>query len=249
MPKIMNRPASAVDRNGREYTTDQMKLIFANLYKGNAKVIRLIFPSLSMNNIIKRARFYGLNWRECQKWDEGEDDILRSYYPDYKELAKRLPHRKPFAIEARCRRINLTKKSYKEFSAEEDALLRSGEHPPGRNEKSIEKRCRRLGIRRTWIKSVAKIDPKELRRMIGEFVPRGYSEDRRQDAISMVQALCMEGKCSAKPDALRAAAKKAVTAVFKMHPDRGAPVSMDARLFDDGTATVGDRIDSEAFHF
>jgi hypothetical protein len=51
------------------------------------------------------------------------------------------------------------------------------------------------------------------------------------------------------PETLRASVKAAVTAVHKMHPDRGTPASLDAQIFDDGPTTLGERISNDVFRF
>ncbi|MHC2089428.1 hypothetical protein [Methylobacterium sp. CM6244] len=244
---------SAADRNGREYSVEDMRLVFQKLYPKKADAIALMFPGLTARAIKGRAAYYGIietsRRGKRESWTITELQVLREKAPDYRAIRKSLPHRTLTAIAAKCRKLGLQSTNQGHFTSKEDDMIRRGIVPPGRTRESAAIRMGRLGLNANTIRSVVSTPAEELLRRISYCVPCGYPEDRRQDAIYTVYQECMEGRCSAEMDDLKKAARKAVTATYKLHPDRGAPVSMDAKLFDDGSATVGDRISSDTFHF
>ncbi|MCJ2132219.1 hypothetical protein [Methylobacterium sp. E-045] len=241
---------SAVDRSGREYSCDEMRLVFKTFYKKNTAVIAKMLPSISEDAMRKRAKFYGvMEARDYEIYSDCHIAILRDKFPDYAEMERLLPERSARSIRVRCRRLGLRQPHLGDFTPEEDAMLRRGEKPPGRGQQSIYRRHLRLGIDKSSLKKVLALGEEALRERVNSIVPRGLPRHIREEAIQIVHMLCIEGKCSPEDEPLRAACKRAVTATRKMHPDWGAPLSMDAKLFDDGSATVGDRISSDTFHF
>lgn len=249
-PRKEKLQPSAVDISGREYSRSEMRLVFSTFYGKNTSVITKMFPSISDDAMRKRAKYYGLtDTKEYESYSDGEVAIMRKHFPDYAKIEKLLPTRTGMAIRMKCSRLGLMQEHVGAYTPEEDAMLRRFERPPGRNTKSIYRRHLKLGIDKSALKEVLNLGERALRERIDSIVPRGIPRHIREEAIQSVHMLCFEGKCSPNDGPLQFACKKAVTATWKMHPDKGAPVSMDARLFEDGTATVGDRIDSEAFHF
>lgn len=244
-----NPRVSAVDRNGKSYSKSDMISIFERLYKENPKAIQLMFPSLSMKCIINRARYYGM-CRRNEEFNENDDKVIKKYHPDYNRISIDLCRSKD-AVRRRAKHIGLQMEVSRGplWKPCEDDLLRRGLPVPGRDEASRRKRRMRLGINGNWIRMARKLPDGELRKLVEAHVAKGYPDQYRLEAVSDVQEMCLQGRCGTSPEQLAAAGKKAVAAVYKLHPDRGAPVSMDAKLFDDGEATVGDRISSDAFHF
>ncbi|MCJ2074915.1 hypothetical protein MKK68_04505 [Methylobacterium sp. E-016] len=80
-------------------------------------------------------------------------------------------------------------------------------------------------------------------------IPRSLPQHIREGAEAETLPAVMNGKYAPTAKAIKGAANKAATAVYKMHADRGAPISLDATLFDDSTATVGGRISPRISHF
>lgn len=246
---VTNPQVSAVDRNGKTYSRDEMVIVFERLYLENPKAIKLMFPNLSYEAIRKRAKLYGA-CRGNHRFTQHDDDMIRKYHPDYRKIATE-QGRMVKEIRRRANTLGLLgrRTSGPLWTPEEDALLRKGLLIPGRDDRSRDRRRRRLKINGHFIRQVNALKDGELRKLVEAHVARGYPDQYRLEAVSDVIELCLQGKCGTKPELLIAAGKKAVSAVYKLHPDRGAPISMDAKLFDDGNATVGDRISSDAFHF
>jgi len=246
---VTNPQVSAVDRNGKPYSREEMVIVFERLYLENPKAIKLMFPNLSYEAIRKRAKLYGV-CRGNHRFTQHDDDMIRKYHPDYLKIATE-QGRMVKEVRRRANTLGLKANCVTGpfWTIEEDALLRKGLPVPGRDKRGCERRRRRLKINGVFIRQVAALGEGELRKLVETHVAKNYPDQYRLEAVSDVIELCLQGKCGVKPEQLAAAGKKAISAVYKLHPDRGAPVSMDAKLFDDGNATVGDRISSDAFHF
>lgn len=247
--RISRRKVSATDRNGRHYGTDEMKAIYGRLYHLNPKALLLMFPEIDENAINKRATYYGLKRRASDAWTNEELAHLHRLFPDRIEIQK-VTGRTIRAVESKCLKLGLKVfEPGSSYTQEQDKLLKLGQSIEGKTDNSMRRRRERLGIKLSAIKSLRSIDPQDLLARIDSLISKGYPADKRQDMIQHVFQECLEGRCVANPAALKACAKKAVTAVYRLHPDRGAPLSLDAKLFDDGGTTVGDRIASDTFHF
>ncbi|KQP02624.1 hypothetical protein [Methylobacterium sp. Leaf93] len=243
-----SREVSATDRNGVTYTTDEMREIFRKLYPINPKAIALMFPDLTGHLVRRRALDYGITAQSYWHWTDEEDATLRKLWPDKKAAGAALG-RSNKAMVNRAKRLGIATAMDLPFSPAELAMAARGLTPPGRCRRAADTARKRRGITMRAIKSVAAISPVALLARIGDLVHRGHTPTRREEIIFTVNAECLAGRCSAEAADLQKAVKKATTAVYKLNPERGAPVSMDARLFDDGSATVGDRISSDTFHF
>lgn len=238
----------AVDRSGKSYTHDELRSVFERVYPESQKALRLMFPTMTAKSIHYRAKRYGVS---CGRsgFTNPEDDVIRKRFPDYKRIAEELG-RPVASIKKRAAVLGLQlERAGPPWTPEEDALLCQGLPVPGRTPRGMEKRRSRLKINLVYIRAARAMPIDDLRKLIEAHVARNYPEQYRIEAVSDVLEMCLQGRCGIKPDQLAAAGKKAIAAVYKLHPDRGAPVSMDAKLFDDGDATVGDRIASDAFHF
>lgn len=243
------RKISAIDRNGKQYSTDKMKVIYENLYHTNPKALILMFPDVTEDAMNKRARYYGLNKRVLDAWTDEDLAHLHRLFPNRAAIQK-ATGRTLRAIQSKCLKLGLRVfEAGSSYTEDQDRFLQQGLAIDGRTDNSMRRRRERLGIKLSVIKSVRSLDPRELLSRIDPLISRGYPADKRQDMIQHVIQECLEGRCATDPAALNACAKKAITAVYKLHPDRGAPVSLDAKLFDDGGTTVGDRIASDTFHF
>lgn len=69
----------------------------------------------------------------------------------------------------------------------------------------------------------------------------------REEIVSMMLVDALGRKLAFED--IKDAYKSYRTQYFRMHPDKGAPQSLDAKVFEDGEATLGDRIDSTIFRF
>jgi hypothetical protein len=76
---------------------------------------------IKMANMNKRRGFVG---RSRALWSEREDSLVRTYYPDYTELLRKLPRRTPQAVRSRVFTLDLprTRKIY--WTAAEISKLR-----------------------------------------------------------------------------------------------------------------------------
>jgi hypothetical protein len=240
---------SFMDRTGREHTREEMAEIFLKLYRVNLNAILLMFPDLNRSLIKHYAGQFGmLGPAKCKSWRPDEIEIARKLWPDYRAISE-ATGRSYDSVKGFCvNNIGKKRPIDPAYTPEEEAMVRSGVSPPGRSACSIHNKCTKLGIQMRYIRAVRRLGPGELTARVSALVG-AYPHDRRPDIIQAVMAVCMEGKCSPKEAALRAEIKRAVTATYKLHPDRGAPTSLNAQIYDDGGTTVGDRIASDAFHF
>ncbi|MDP4022438.1 hypothetical protein Q8W71_07375 [Methylobacterium sp. NEAU 140] len=78
-------------------------------------------------------------------------------------------------------------------------------------------------------------------------IPRTLPRQIQQEVLSDLALAILEGEIELANVAT--AVSKAIKGVYKRYPVLGAPVSLDMPLFDDGGATLGDRITSDTFHF
>ncbi|WP_156376198.1 hypothetical protein [Methylobacterium sp. Leaf117] len=237
----------AIDRTGKQYNQAELQSVFEKIYSISPKALRLMFPDMSVGVMHFRARKYGIANTHLRFTAE-EDAICRELYPNYEMMIARLG-RKRTAIERRCAYLKLARRRGKLYTQAEIDMLRAGLEPPDHSYEANGRKRERLGIRKRDAIQVRALGFQGISNLVEPLISRGYPEDRRQDIIQFVFAECMEGRCSPDPTSLKACAKRAVTATYKLHPDRGAPVSLDAKLFDDGGTTVGDRIASDTFHF
>ncbi|WP_419952504.1 hypothetical protein [Methylobacterium sp.] len=247
MTNTRNHLISAIDRNGRTHSTDEMKVVFKKLYHLNIDAISLMFPDMTLKAIHRRAESYRISGK-YRKFTGNDLELIRRLWPNYAAICKELGRPK-WQVMKRCYKLGLSLPDSAAWSEDDLATLRQGKTPIGRTYKAASSKRMKLGITLGNIRSVQAIEPDTLIKEIGEHVHEGNRPHIREEIVYSVYRECLEGRCGASPAALAKAAAKARTAVYKLHPERGAPLSMDAKLFDDGSATVGDRISSDTFHF
>lgn len=243
-----NKRLSFVDRSGRHYTREEFQDIMRKVYPRSPKAFMLLFPEYPMMSLKSYARDFKIKTRSFQFWNEELDEICRALYPDYDSIAKQTGRTRK-AVVVRCSRLKLCAPKTREWTSEEVLLLRAGQKPATRSQHAAHCKSARIGLSLSSIRNVRATAPRDLVAKIEALIPRGYPTDKRSDALQSVMEACLTGRCNTADTNLRAEVKRAISAVYKLHPDRGAPVSLDAKLFDDGGTTVGDRIASDAFHF
>jgi hypothetical protein len=78
-------------------------------------------------------------------------------------------------------------------------------------------------------------------------VPRTIPKHIRDEIVNMMVLDALERRLAFKT--IKGAFKTYWTRYYKLHPDKGAHASLDARIFEDGHTTLGETISSEAFRF
>jgi hypothetical protein len=123
---------------------------------------------------------------------------------------------------------------------------------PGRSYIALVAFCRRYGIKRNVKKKTRKVHLSEKTRQtladrIRGAVPREMPRQVRDEVVQDLILAVLEGRVPIKD--IRNQVKAAITRTYAMFPDRGAHLSIDAQLYDDGSTTLVDTIESTAFRF
>ncbi len=84
----------------------------------------------------------------------------------------------------------------------------------------------------------------DIKEVIQAAVPRGLPADHRDDAIQNIWMAVLEGRLTCSEIAARA--REFIRAEYKSNHNAWGPRSLDARLFDDGNATLLNRLSTEA---
>jgi hypothetical protein len=177
-----------------------------------------------------------------------------------------LPGRSKLAIEHVRSRLGISPPADPGYTADEDTIIKKN-YPKlsavevskmlqWRTPKSVEKRARRLGVKsrgKNWRYAnrgscdSGKINSRVTHEQIDFAVPRTYPAQVRQEVVQSLIVQALEGKLSLEN--LPKAVKKQITSTYVMFPQYGAPISLDAPMYEDGKSTLGDSISSDTFHF
>jgi hypothetical protein len=174
-----------------------------------------------------------------------------------------LPIRAVKQLRARLVREGLIPDSRATWSKEEIATLRAmygkerikriAQALPGRSVKAIEVKAHKLrleGKRALCVPKGARVrraDQLLIRDHVAAAVPRWPPPHIREEVISMLTLAVLERRVALED--VVGNVKPFITRAYAMHPDKGAPASLDAKIYDDGPTTLGDTIESTAFRF
>ena len=95
-----------------------------------------------------------------------------------------------------------------------------------------------------------RLTPRQRERVPAEVqaaVSRNLSKQMRDEIINMIALDALERRLAFT--AIKDAFKTYKTRYYAMYPDKGAHASMDAQLYEDGSTTLGDTIESTEFRF
>jgi len=152
--------------------------------------------------------------------------------------------------------------AFTRWSAEEKALIRklagkvsTGEiaerYLIGRTTHAIERHCEKHGISLRVAKpKLHRLSERQralVPQAVEKAVPRTLPAQVRGEVVQSLMLAVLERRVAFADIARQV--KPFITKAYAMFPNYGAPISLDAPMFDDGPTTLGDRIESTAFRF
>lgn len=123
----------------------------------------------------------------------------------------------------------------------------------GRPLKSVQKYAERNKIKSGYSKPRERLyRPTERQRglipdVVQETVPRNLFKPMRDEVVNMMIADALQGLL--KFSDIKGAYSTYKTKYYALYPNMGAHKSMDEKVFEDGTTTLGDTISSDVFRF
>jgi hypothetical protein len=91
------------------------------------------------------------------------------------------------------------------------------------------------------------VTDREILQHVRKSLPTQLAREARDDISQEILLAIHAGKFL--PWDIEARASEFVAAYYRQHPGKYGPLSLDAPIAESGTATLGDRIASDAFHF
>jgi hypothetical protein len=112
--------------------------------------------------------------------------------------------------------------------------------PAGRTREAMLTARRKFGLIIPRPALIFRADPADQLAALNRLSPAGLPRHARDELVGIATLLLLEGQASSPETAMLAAKRE----FYRQHPLLGAPVSLDAPLFGDGSSTLADRLDS-----